>query len=261
MPQVQGSKGLASEFLGVDRTPFIVRFDSQAVKSDLLSAVIPKHLEYYASLDSHLTLNLFFAMFHFHLCGDIQNIFPVFVHDFQTTSAIAYKADQIHKHLYAEPVLDHDLDVYKVRATKLPFSSWATFYMWQEAIKRFMSHIDQDRKVPKSRNSQPSQQTETFGSKSKKMKQQLEEEEDEQYALIDKMEGHTVTDPATHREYEALGRYLFSHLSDAKPVVARMTYGPCFVGKDPLPEPATTIEEGRRIKADIGQHLERLKVD
>uniref|UniRef100_A0A915JYR7 Uncharacterized protein n=1 Tax=Romanomermis culicivorax TaxID=13658 RepID=A0A915JYR7_ROMCU len=37
----------------------------------------------------------------------------------------------------------------------------------------------------------------------KKTKQQLEEE-DEQYALIDKMECGTVIDPATRREYEAL---------------------------------------------------------
>uniref|UniRef100_A0A915IA36 Uncharacterized protein n=1 Tax=Romanomermis culicivorax TaxID=13658 RepID=A0A915IA36_ROMCU len=137
----------------------------------------------------------------------------------------------------------------------------------------------------------------------KKTKQQLEEEEDEQYALIDQMELRTVTYPATHREYEALGGYLSPDLSDAEPIVAQMWYGPCFVCNDPLCEPTTfhddagllhlklfpylfdsanvwnanhvtkeispilyyfwpnTIEEGRKLKADICQHLELLKVD
>uniref|UniRef100_A0A915I2N3 Uncharacterized protein n=1 Tax=Romanomermis culicivorax TaxID=13658 RepID=A0A915I2N3_ROMCU len=95
MPQVQGLKPLAFEFLGVDPTPFIVKLDSQAVKADLLSAIIPKHLESKAALDGHLTLNLFFATFHFHLWDNIQDIFPVLAHDFQTASAIAWAENYI----------------------------------------------------------------------------------------------------------------------------------------------------------------------
>uniref|UniRef100_A0A915KBZ6 Uncharacterized protein n=1 Tax=Romanomermis culicivorax TaxID=13658 RepID=A0A915KBZ6_ROMCU len=150
-------------------------------------------------------------MFHFHLCGDIQDIFPTFVHDFQTASAIAYNADQINEHLSNKAILDTDLDMYKVLATKLPFSSRATFYMWQEAIKRFICHIDQEAAgshcsyckinheivlridpfpakfrnhvvVNRADKPKPSVQN------PKKTKQQLEEEEDEQYALIDKMQ-------------------------------------------------------------------------
>uniref|UniRef100_A0A915JXQ2 Uncharacterized protein n=1 Tax=Romanomermis culicivorax TaxID=13658 RepID=A0A915JXQ2_ROMCU len=68
---------------------------------------------------------------------------PTFAHDFQTAS-IAYNPDQLHKHLSDKAVLDIDLDMYKVPANKLPFSSRATFYMWQEAVKRFMCHIDQE---------------------------------------------------------------------------------------------------------------------
>uniref|UniRef100_A0A915KFI3 Uncharacterized protein n=1 Tax=Romanomermis culicivorax TaxID=13658 RepID=A0A915KFI3_ROMCU len=101
--------------------------------------------------------------------------------------------------------------MYKVRATKLLFSSRATSYMWQEAIKHYMCHIDQEaagshcsyQKInhdivlhvdpfpAKFRNHlivyradkpKPSVQN------PKKTKQQLEEEEDEQYALIDEMQ-------------------------------------------------------------------------
>uniref|UniRef100_A0A915KK17 Uncharacterized protein n=1 Tax=Romanomermis culicivorax TaxID=13658 RepID=A0A915KK17_ROMCU len=183
-------------------------------------------------------------MFHFHLCGDIQDIFPVFAHDFQTALAIAYNADQIHEHLSDQPVLDQDLDMYK------------------EAIKRFISHIDQDKAgsycsyckinhdivlpidpfpskfrnhviVNRADKPKPSVRN------PKKTKQQLEEEEDEQYALIDEMQHRTETDPALLKEYEALGGYLFSDPSDAKPVVARMPYGPQFTRNDPLPKPTT----------------------
>uniref|UniRef100_A0A915L9N5 Uncharacterized protein n=1 Tax=Romanomermis culicivorax TaxID=13658 RepID=A0A915L9N5_ROMCU len=101
--------------------------------------------------------------------------------------------------------------MYNVPANKLPFLSRATFYMWQEAIKRFMCHIDQEasgshcsyRKInqdivlrinpfpAKFRNhvivnradkQKPSVQ------KPKKTKEQLEEEEYEQYELIDEIQ-------------------------------------------------------------------------
>uniref|UniRef100_A0A915IZ01 Uncharacterized protein n=1 Tax=Romanomermis culicivorax TaxID=13658 RepID=A0A915IZ01_ROMCU len=86
-------------------------------------------------------------MFHFHLCGDIQDIFPTFAHNFQTASSIAYNVDQINEHLSDKAVLNTDLDMYKVPAPKLPFSSRATFYMWQEAINHYMYHIDQEAAV------------------------------------------------------------------------------------------------------------------
>uniref|UniRef100_A0A915JYE7 Uncharacterized protein n=1 Tax=Romanomermis culicivorax TaxID=13658 RepID=A0A915JYE7_ROMCU len=118
--------------------------------------------------------------------------------------------------------------MYKVPATKLPFSSRATFYMWQEAIKRYMCHIDQEaegshcsyrkinhdivlhidpfpakfqNQVVVNRAHKPKPSVGNL----KKTKQQLEEEEDEQYALIDKMQRRTETDPDLVREYEALG--------------------------------------------------------
>uniref|UniRef100_A0A915I8V2 Uncharacterized protein n=1 Tax=Romanomermis culicivorax TaxID=13658 RepID=A0A915I8V2_ROMCU len=109
--------------------------------------------------NSRLMLNLFFAMFHFHLCGDIQDIFPAFAHDFQTASSIAYNADQINEHLSDKALLNTDLDIYK-----------------------------------------------------------LEEEEEEQYSLIDEMQRRTETDPDLVREYEALGGYLSSDSSDVEPI-------------------------------------------
>uniref|UniRef100_A0A915KPF7 Uncharacterized protein n=1 Tax=Romanomermis culicivorax TaxID=13658 RepID=A0A915KPF7_ROMCU len=135
------------------------------------------------------------------------------------------------------------------------------------------------------------------------MKQQLEEEEDEQYALINEMQRRMETDPDLLREYEALGSYLSSDLSEAEPMATQMSYAPQFTRNDPLQEPAmftgdiglqhiklfpylfnstnqvntsgvandispilyyfwpSTFEEGHRIKADIQQHLQRLKVD
>uniref|UniRef100_A0A915HSZ0 Uncharacterized protein n=1 Tax=Romanomermis culicivorax TaxID=13658 RepID=A0A915HSZ0_ROMCU len=144
--------------------------------------------------------------------------------------------------------------------------------MWQKSIKRFSSHIDQEpagshcsyRKinhemvlcidpfptmfqshivVDRANRPKPSVQN------PKKTKQQLEEEEDEQYALVDKMEHCMVTDPARRREYEALGGYLSSDASDTEPIVARMAYGPHFVGNNPLCEPTMFHD-------DVGlQHL------
>uniref|UniRef100_A0A915KQC8 Uncharacterized protein n=1 Tax=Romanomermis culicivorax TaxID=13658 RepID=A0A915KQC8_ROMCU len=52
--------------------------------------------------------------------------------------------NRIHEHLSDKAIIDTNLDMYKVPATKLPFSSRATFYMWQEAVKRHMCHIDQE---------------------------------------------------------------------------------------------------------------------
>uniref|UniRef100_A0A915LCK1 Uncharacterized protein n=1 Tax=Romanomermis culicivorax TaxID=13658 RepID=A0A915LCK1_ROMCU len=111
------------------------------------------------------------------------------------------------------------------------------------------------------------------------------------------------TDRDLIREYEALGGYLSSDLSDAEPMRAQPSYTPHYMHNDPLQEPATfrgdigmqyielfpysfdstnhinisqiandiililfyfwpsTIEEGRRVKADIQQHLQCLKVD
>uniref|UniRef100_A0A915L931 Uncharacterized protein n=1 Tax=Romanomermis culicivorax TaxID=13658 RepID=A0A915L931_ROMCU len=63
------------------------------------------------------------------------------------------------------------------------------------------------------------------------------------------MQHRTETDLALLKEYEALGRYLSSDPSDAKPVVARTPYGPHFVRNDPLREPAMFTD-------DVGlQHL------
>uniref|UniRef100_A0A915HIQ1 Uncharacterized protein n=1 Tax=Romanomermis culicivorax TaxID=13658 RepID=A0A915HIQ1_ROMCU len=57
------------------------------------------------------------------------------------------------------------------------------------------------------------------------------------------------TDPDLIKEYEALVGYLSSDPSDVKPLVTRMSYGPCFTRNDPLREPAT-------FTGDIGlQHL------
>uniref|UniRef100_A0A915IBU7 G-protein coupled receptors family 1 profile domain-containing protein n=1 Tax=Romanomermis culicivorax TaxID=13658 RepID=A0A915IBU7_ROMCU len=50
----------------------------------------------------------------------------------------------IHEHLSDKAVRDKDLDMYNIPANKLPFSSRATFYMWQEAMKRYICHIDQE---------------------------------------------------------------------------------------------------------------------
>uniref|UniRef100_A0A915HVB9 Uncharacterized protein n=1 Tax=Romanomermis culicivorax TaxID=13658 RepID=A0A915HVB9_ROMCU len=144
MPQVQGLKGLASEFLGVDPTPFIVNINSYQIKTELLAPTVPKHLELYAALDSRLTLNIFFAMLHFHLCSDIQDLFPTFACDYQMVSSIPYNTDQIHEHLSDKAIPDTDLNMYKIPANKLPFSSRVTFYMWQEATKCYMCHIDQE---------------------------------------------------------------------------------------------------------------------
>uniref|UniRef100_A0A915KW13 Uncharacterized protein n=1 Tax=Romanomermis culicivorax TaxID=13658 RepID=A0A915KW13_ROMCU len=101
--------------------------------------------------------------------------------------------------------------MYNVPANKLPFSSRATFYMWQEAIKHFMSHIDQEasgshcsyRKInqdivlcvdpfpAKFRNQvivNRADKQKPSVRKPKKTREQLEEEECEQYALIDEMQ-------------------------------------------------------------------------
>uniref|UniRef100_A0A915K3D9 Uncharacterized protein n=1 Tax=Romanomermis culicivorax TaxID=13658 RepID=A0A915K3D9_ROMCU len=196
MPQVQCLKGLASEFLVMDPTPFIVKFGSQQVK----------------------------------------------------------------------PVLDTDLDMYKVLATKLMFSSLATFYMWQGSIKGFICYIDQEtagsrcsyckinheivlRMDPfpaKFRNYVPK----PWVQNPKKTKQQLEEEEDEQYALIDEIQRRTETNLALIKEYEVLGTNQWNSnriAIDISPIL--YYFWP------------STIEEGRGIKADIWQHLEHLKID
>uniref|UniRef100_A0A915K4D6 Uncharacterized protein n=1 Tax=Romanomermis culicivorax TaxID=13658 RepID=A0A915K4D6_ROMCU len=76
--------------------------------------------------------------------GDIQDLFPTFAHDYQMVSSIAYNTHQIHEHLSDKAISDTDLDMYNIPANKLPFSSRATFYMWQEATKRYMCHIDQE---------------------------------------------------------------------------------------------------------------------
>uniref|UniRef100_A0A915J5D1 Uncharacterized protein n=1 Tax=Romanomermis culicivorax TaxID=13658 RepID=A0A915J5D1_ROMCU len=59
-------------------------------------------------------------------------------------ASIAYNANKIHEHSADIAVRNTDLDMYKVPANKQPFSSRATFYMWQEATKRYMCHIDQE---------------------------------------------------------------------------------------------------------------------
>uniref|UniRef100_A0A915JWG6 Uncharacterized protein n=1 Tax=Romanomermis culicivorax TaxID=13658 RepID=A0A915JWG6_ROMCU len=51
---------------------------------------------------------------------------------------------QTNRHCHNSDIHDTDLDMYKVPANKLPFSSRATFNMWQEATKRYMCHIDQE---------------------------------------------------------------------------------------------------------------------
>uniref|UniRef100_A0A915KE86 Uncharacterized protein n=1 Tax=Romanomermis culicivorax TaxID=13658 RepID=A0A915KE86_ROMCU len=268
MPQVQGLKGLASEFLGVDPTPFILNFSSYQVKNELLAPTVPKRLELYAALDSCLMLNLFFAMLHFHLCGDIQDLFLTFAHDYQAASSIAYNADQIQEHLFDKAVRDTDLDMYNIPANKLPFSSRATFYMWQEATKRYMCHIDQEaacwhcsyRKInhdivlrvdpfpPKFRNHvivnradkpKPSVQN------PKKTREEWEEEEYEQYSIAEDIQRRTETDPDLIREYEALGGYLWSDPSDAEPTTAQPSYATHFTRNNPLQDPVMFIEDIR----------------
>uniref|UniRef100_A0A915KLS7 Uncharacterized protein n=1 Tax=Romanomermis culicivorax TaxID=13658 RepID=A0A915KLS7_ROMCU len=57
------------------------------------------------------------------------------------------------------------------------------------------------------------------------------------------------TDPDLIREYEALGGYLSSDLSDTEPTTAQTSYAPRFTRNDPLQEPAT-------FTGDIGlQHI------
>uniref|UniRef100_A0A915J7E4 Uncharacterized protein n=1 Tax=Romanomermis culicivorax TaxID=13658 RepID=A0A915J7E4_ROMCU len=117
------------------------------------------------------------------------------------------------------------------------------------------------------------------------------------------MQRRTETDPDLIREYKALGSYLSSDPSDAKPRTAQSFYAPGFTCNDPLQDPVTfrgdiglnhlklfpyvfdsmnqtnlsriandispilyyfwpsTVEEGQRIKAQIQQRLQHLKVD
>uniref|UniRef100_A0A915JI69 Uncharacterized protein n=1 Tax=Romanomermis culicivorax TaxID=13658 RepID=A0A915JI69_ROMCU len=166
----------------------------------------------------------------------------------------------------------------RVPANKLPFSSRATFYMWQEATKRYMCHINQEaahshcsyRKinhhivlcihpfpsrfrnhvtVNRANKPMPSVQN------PKKTREEWEEEEYKQYSLVDDMQRRMETDPDLIREYEALGGYLSSDPSDAGPMMAQPSYKPHFTCNKPVQDP------GGKIKAEIQQHLQCLKVD